>query len=255
MALGFWGKAWASLGLGSVFCAVFHTTATTTAKKYHDHGNDDDKYSSNDIFSRKTKANKYSSYLVTTTPLTTTRRRTTTTTTTTDTTTTATTTTLCRVIRTISLWNRLGGHLGQAGGARLPSNLGNLGHLAPAPLARRLGDLSETKIGRLLAILLPPCPTCPTCSPTSLPFGDQDCKIAWLSKIARLRRNLAQTIVLNSRHTVLLLLLLLVLLLLLLLRWDSGILEFGCAFKEFYGGPPRPRVVSLPLSKDEPAQS
>ena len=85
-------------------------------------------------------------------------------------------------------------------GARLPSNLGNLGNFAPAPFARRLVYLLETKIARLLAILpLPPAPfarrlvylletkiarlldclhlappPCPTCSPTSLPFGDQD---------------------------------------------------------------------------------
>ena len=38
-------------------------------------------------------------------------------------------------------------------GGGLPSNLG---HLAPAPFARRLVYLLETKIARLLAILHPP---------------------------------------------------------------------------------------------------
>ena len=62
------------------------------------------------------------------------------------------------------------------------------------------------------------CRAFPTCPPTSLLFGDQDCKIARQScppgnpglkgklvsetKIARLLGNLAQTIVLIPRHTV-----------------------------------------------------
>ena len=68
-------------------------------------------------------------------------------------------------------------------GATLPSNLGNLAHLARAPLARRLVYLSETKIARLLGNL-------------GRNLGLKG-KLVGETKIARLCGNLGQIIVLN----------------------------------------------------------
>ena len=107
---------------------------------------------------------------------------------------------------------------GGGGGARLPSNLGNLGHLALvaplSPLARRLVYLLETKIARLLAILLPRLAPLarrlvyllktrivrllgnlcfPTCN-----LGLKGWFTFKATKIARLLGNLAQTTVLHS---------------------------------------------------------
>ena len=59
--------------------------------------------------------------------------------------------TLCREFRALILRNRLG-NLGLAGGGGR-SKISNLGHLAPAPLARRLVDALETNITRFLGNL------------------------------------------------------------------------------------------------------
>ena len=67
------------------------------------------------------------------------------------------------------------------GGARLPSNLGNLAPFDPAPAARRLVDLLETKIARLLGNL-------------GHHLGLKG-KLIGETKTARLRGNLAQMIV------------------------------------------------------------
>ena len=66
----------------------------------------------------------------------------------------------------------------------------NLGHLAPAPLARRLVDPLQTKITRLLGNL-----------GRNLAVFARRLVYLLETKLARLRGNLAQTIALNSRRS------------------------------------------------------